>query len=75
MGQLTISFDFELGWGAIESKMWYPREVKGVYEDFRPIFKRMDNRLSFASLAQVLNYECTAEFCPNPKLRMKLPSC
>ena len=41
MGKLTISLDFELGWGAIESQMWQSRETRGVYEDFRPVFKRL----------------------------------
>lgn len=40
MGKLTISLDFELGWGAIESEKWEERQRNYIYEDFRIVFKR-----------------------------------
>jgi len=41
MGKFTISFDFELGWGAIETGLWAKREKQGVYEGMRPCIKRL----------------------------------
>lgn len=33
--KIIISFDFELGWGVLDSVIWRQREAKGVYEDMR----------------------------------------
>ena len=41
MGKLTVSLDFEIGWGAVESERWKLREQKGVYRDLRPILREM----------------------------------
>lgn len=35
MGKFTISLDFELGWGALETGFWKTREQSGVYERLR----------------------------------------
>lgn len=45
MGSLTISLDFELGWGAIESRLWKSREKRGVYRDLRNVLPRFVARL------------------------------
>ena len=36
MGKVTVSLDFEIGWGAVETGLWKPRQAKGVYTDLRP---------------------------------------
>lgn len=47
VGTLVISFDTELGWGAIENGLWRRREAAGVYEKTRQalglLLKRMDS--------------------------------
>lgn len=53
MGKLTISFDFELGWGAIETGLWKGREERGVYKDMRPALN------SFAQLLDDINVSTT----------------
>ena len=45
MRRLTISLDFELGWGAIEDDLWRRREAAGVYERMRDDLLRFVNRL------------------------------
>lgn len=40
MGRVTISLDFELGWGDIESGLWKPRQHRGVYRDLRAAMAR-----------------------------------
>ena len=38
---LVVSFDTELGWGAIENGRWQRREAHGVYERTRPAVDRL----------------------------------
>ena len=45
MGNFTVSLDFELGWGAIETGLWRMREDKDVYSKLRPTLKRIANLL------------------------------
>lgn len=45
MGSFTISLDFELGWGAIESNLWAWRQGKGVYRDLRPVMRKFVDHL------------------------------
>jgi len=40
-GKISLSFDFELGWGALESGEWKSRELKGVYTKLRPTIKEL----------------------------------
>ena len=40
IGQLIISFDFEIGWGVWESELWPARQARGVYRDLRPAMRR-----------------------------------
>ena len=40
-GRFILSFDFEIGWGSIESGLWRPREAAGVYERLRPEMNRL----------------------------------
>ncbi len=41
--ELVISFDFELGWGVLESERWQKREAAGVYTAMRPLFPELLN--------------------------------
>lgn len=34
--KFIISFDVELGWGAVENRTWSQKEARGVYEGVRP---------------------------------------
>lgn len=45
VGRLEISFDFELGWGAIENGLWKVREANGVYRGLRSILPRLLKQL------------------------------
>lgn len=42
---LVVSFDFELGWGVLDSPDWRAREAAGLYRDLRPILGRLFDRL------------------------------
>jgi len=35
--KLVISFDFELGWGVLDSPLWQTREQDGLYRRMRPV--------------------------------------
>ena len=35
MNKVTISLDFELGWGVLDSELWCRREESGLYENLR----------------------------------------
>lgn len=35
MNKVTISLDFELGWGVLDSELWRRREKSGIYENLR----------------------------------------
>ena len=37
--KLCISFDFELGWGVLDSALWVQREKAGWYRNLRPVLK------------------------------------
>jgi len=39
-GRFTLSMDFELGWGVVETGQWRARERAGVYERLRPVMRR-----------------------------------
>ena len=39
--KIVISFDFELGWGVLDSPLWRQRQDSGVYEKLRPIVKKL----------------------------------
>lgn len=39
--RLVFTFDFELGWGAIENGLWARRERAGVYRRLRPLLVRL----------------------------------
>ena len=49
--RLTISMDFELGWGAIETGLWRLRQFKGVYEELRPVLRDFCDFLEERQLA------------------------
>jgi len=36
--KIVFSFDFELGWGVLDSPIWKHREEKEIYTNLRPIF-------------------------------------
>lgn len=44
-GQFILSFDFELGWGVVESGTWRERENAGVYEQLREVIYRLLARM------------------------------
>jgi len=52
-GRLTLSLDFELGWGTLENNRWRRRERAGVYERLRPAMR------SFLSLLDDLEIAVT----------------
>jgi len=35
MNRVTISFDFELGWGVLDSELWIQREQSSLYDNLR----------------------------------------
>ena len=39
--RITVSLDFELGWGSIENGKWREREKAGVYRELRPQIGRL----------------------------------
>lgn len=45
-GAVTISLDFEAGWGVIDNGRWRQRESAGVYEALRPALTRFVRRLN-----------------------------
>lgn len=51
-GAITLSLDFELGWGVVGNGMWRRREAAGVYRDLRPSLKR------FVALLDDLEIPC-----------------
>lgn len=44
-GKVTISLDFECGWGYVSDGSWYDRQSKGVYKNLRPALNRFVTRL------------------------------
>ena len=44
-GAITISLDFEAGWGVIGNGDWRPRQAQGVYRELRPTLRRFVNLL------------------------------
>lgn len=42
---LVISFDFELGWGVLDTPEWYKREKNGLYEKVREVLPRLIQKL------------------------------
>lgn len=78
MGKLTISFDFELGWGAIESGLWRKREALGVYAGMRPSFSRfctvlddLNISVTWATVGAMISNPSTSDFShlPEPYFR------
>lgn len=51
-GAITISLDFEAGWGVVGNGGWRAREAAGVYRDLRPALKR------FVGLLDDLDIPC-----------------
>lgn len=51
-GAITISLDFEAGWGVIGNGAWREREASGVYRELRPVLKR------FIGLLDTLEISC-----------------
>lgn len=39
--RLIISFDFELGWGVLDTPTWRHREQQGIYRNLRPVFEKL----------------------------------
>jgi len=39
--KIVISFDFELGWGVLDSELWRIRENSDLYENLRPVFGQL----------------------------------
>lgn len=44
-GRFTMSMDFELGWGVVETGHWRVRERAGVYERLRPVMREVLDEL------------------------------
>lgn len=51
-GKVTISLDFEAGWGVVGNGSWRAREAAGVYRNLRPALRR------FVSLLDDLEISC-----------------
>lgn len=51
-GAITISLDFEAGWGVVGNNEWRLREAQGVYRDLRTVLKR------FVGLLDTLEIPC-----------------
>ena len=49
-GRVTVSLDFECGWGVIGNNQWKAREAGGVYRELRPVLKKFLNCLDAAEL-------------------------
>lgn len=52
-GRITVSLDFECGWGVIGNGQWQDREKNGVYRELRPVLK------SFLSYLDAAEFPCT----------------
>lgn len=65
MGKFTISLDFELGWGGMESQMWRYREKKGVFKNFRSVIERMTALLDDLEIS--LTWACVGAMVSNPE--------
>lgn len=50
-GRLTISFDFELGWGVLDSPVWLARERAGDYRRLRDVFGQIIETLKEREVA------------------------
>lgn len=48
--KLVISFDFELGWGVLDSSLWKIRQHSGLYSRLRPVFSGLIDVLEQAQL-------------------------
>lgn len=51
LGSLTITLDFELGWGVWENGRWAERQARGVYRDLRPALRRFTDGLAARELS------------------------
>lgn len=73
MNNIIISFDFELGWGAVESGRWREREQAGVYESLRPVFRRLITEMdamgipaTWATVGAMVSDPCMEDFSHLP---------
>jgi len=73
MNNIIISFDFELGWGAVESGRWRMREHAGVYESLRPVFRRLIAEMdaleipaTWATVGAMVSNPCMEDFSHLP---------
>lgn len=64
--KIVISFDFELGWGVLDSPLWRRRQDSGVYEKLRPVIKDLTDyfeensvRTTWASVGAMFESEST----------------
>lgn len=39
--KIVFSFDFELGWGVLDSPLWQQREASSLYVNLRPVFDEL----------------------------------
>ena len=69
MGAFTVSFDFELGWGALETGLWKMREKKGIYTGLRPVIERITKLLddleisvTWATVGAMIDNPCDEDF-------------
>lgn len=49
-GRLVVSFDFELGWGILDSPIWRLRQQQGVYRRLREVFNQLVGLLAATRL-------------------------
>lgn len=52
-GRVTLSLDFEAGWGVIGNGRWQKREADGVYDTLRPVLRRFVSQLDATGISCV----------------------
>lgn len=52
-GRVTLSLDFEAGWGVIGNGRWQRREADGVYDALRPVLRRFISQLDATGISCV----------------------
>lgn len=66
MGKFTISLDFELGWGALETGLWEVREKRGVYKHLRDSIRDITTLLDELEIS--ITWATVGAMVSNPKI-------
>lgn len=49
--KIVVSFDFELGWGVLDSSLWKRREADSIYSNLRQVFDRLVAELRYTEIS------------------------